>query len=83
MVARGVRDGAGIFERCCYLRGYDGFLLDMCTGEDLARLLLEDSLELGVQILNPVQPREVGQRVWALGAPGSRARGGAGATGAA
>lgn len=41
VVARGVRDGAGIFERCCYLRSYDESLLDMCTGEDLARLLIE------------------------------------------
>jgi uroporphyrinogen decarboxylase len=41
VVAKGVLDGAGIFERCCYLRSYDDFLVDMCVDEPLARALID------------------------------------------
>lgn len=46
VVAKGVLDGAGIFERCCYLRGYDDFLVDMCVDVDLARLLIDRVTEV-------------------------------------
>jgi uroporphyrinogen decarboxylase len=46
VVAKGVLDGAGIFERCCYLRGYDEFLVDMCTDEPLALALIERVTEV-------------------------------------
>jgi uroporphyrinogen decarboxylase len=41
VVAKGVLDGAGIFERCCYLRSYEDFLVDMCVDEPFARFLIE------------------------------------------
>lgn len=46
VVAKGVLDGAGIFERCCYLRGYDEFLVDMCTDEPLALALIQRVTEV-------------------------------------
>jgi uroporphyrinogen decarboxylase len=41
VVAKGVLDGAGIFERCCYLRTYEEFLMDMCVNERLAQALID------------------------------------------
>jgi uroporphyrinogen decarboxylase len=46
VVAKGVLDGAGIFERCCYLRSYEDFLADMLVDERLARHLIDRVTEV-------------------------------------
>jgi uroporphyrinogen decarboxylase len=46
VVAKGVLDGAGIFERCCYLKSYEDFLVDMCVDEPLARFMIEKVTEV-------------------------------------
>ncbi|OHD25286.1 MAG: hypothetical protein A2064_12580 [Spirochaetes bacterium GWB1_66_5] len=46
IVGKGVLDGAGIFERCCYLRTYERFLTDLCVEERLAQALIDRVTEV-------------------------------------
>lgn len=48
VVAKSVLDGAGIFERCYYMRSLEQFFTDMMENEDLVRYLVQRVMEVEI-----------------------------------
>jgi uroporphyrinogen decarboxylase len=46
ITAKAVLSGAGILERCTYLRGMDDFLMDMYINEEIAQFLIDKVTEI-------------------------------------
>jgi len=50
VVAKAVFDGAGILERCYYLRSIDEFFIDMMENEDLVQFMLDKICDIEIQM---------------------------------
>ena len=50
VVAKSVLDGAGIFERCYYLRSLDKFFMDMVEHEDIVSFIIDKITEVEIKL---------------------------------
>ena len=50
IAAKAVFDGAGIFERCYYLRSIEEFLIDMMVNEDLAGYMIDKICDIEIRM---------------------------------
>ena len=50
VTAKAVLDGAGIFERCYYLRSIESMFMDMLDNEDLMKFMIEKVTDIEIQM---------------------------------